>query len=147
MALLFGVMLLYSGYNLFIKVSGGQVPASATTTVAATICLQLAALATSMLFLGSLVIRGGHSFAWAALAGLCIGGAEIGYLYLFGGIGQSRSMPASIAIPIIVSGTIVVSLLVSYTLLKEEVTLNQWLGCSLIVAGIFFLFANGMIDT
>jgi hypothetical protein len=44
------------------------------------------------------------------LAGLCIGGAEIGYLYLFGGIGISKPMPANIAIPVIVSGTTAVPL-------------------------------------
>ena len=149
-ALLIAVTILYAGYNLFIKVSGGYVPATATTTVAATICLQLAALFTSTMFLGTLVFRGGHVFAlstgsylWAMLAGLCIGGAEIGYLYLFGGIGISKPMPANIAIPVIVSGTIVLSLLFSYGVLKESIAWNQLLGCFFIVLGIIFLFAVG----
>ena len=51
-ALLAAVTLLYAGYNLLIKLSGAHVPASATTTVLATLCLQIAALSTSLLFLG-----------------------------------------------------------------------------------------------
>ena len=58
--LLAAVTALYAGYNLFIKLSGGQVPAESTTTILATICLQLAALLTSALFLGMLLLRGGH---------------------------------------------------------------------------------------
>ena len=46
--LLLTVTTLYAGYNLLVKVSGGFVPAEATTTIFATICLQLAALATSI---------------------------------------------------------------------------------------------------
>ena len=148
--LLIVVTVLYAGYNLFIKVSGDYVPDSATTTVAATICLQLAALATSLIFLVILILRGGHvfvlstnSYLWSVIAGLCIGGAEIGYFYLFGGVGITKLMPASIVIPVIVGGTIAISLLFSYLVLKETIAWNQWLGCCLIIFGILFLFANG----
>jgi len=144
------VTVLYAGYNLFVKVSGGHVPATATTTILATICIQLAALSTSALFLGALVARGGHvfslsagSYLWAAAAGVCIGGAEIGYLYLFGGVGLSRPMAASLAIPTIVSGTIVIAMFVSVVALRETLSWNQILGAGLIVAGVGFLFIEG----
>ena len=147
--LLAAVTALYAGYNLFIKLSGGQVPAESTTTILATICLQLAALLTSALFLGLLLLRGGHvltlstgSYFWAAVAGVCIGGAEIGYLYLFGGVGLSKPMAASIAIPTIVSGTIVFAMLFSYFVLKETIAWNQMLGSLLIVFGIILLFVK-----
>ena len=148
--LLLAVTLLYAGYNLFIKLSGAQVPATATTTITATICLQLAALTTSLLFLGFLAARGGQVFAlsngaylWALVAGVCIGGAEIGYLYLFGGVGMAQPMPASVAIPVIVSGTVVIALLFAYVVLNEAIALNQWAGCLLVIIGIGLLFANG----
>ena len=80
---------------------------------------------------------------WAIAAGVCIGGAEIGYLYLFGGIGGTKPMPANIAIPAIVSGTIVVTLLVSYLVFRESIAWNQLLGAACIVIGIAFLFGNG----
>ncbi len=41
--LLLTVTTLYAGYNLLIKIAGGYVPVEATTTIFATICLQLAA--------------------------------------------------------------------------------------------------------
>ena len=145
--LLATVTALYAGYNLFIKLSGGQVPAEATTTILATICLQISALLTSVLFLNFLIMRGGHvltlsmgSYFWAAVAGICIGGAEIAYLYLFGGIGLSKPMAASTAIPTIVSGTIVISMLFSYLVLKETIAWNQILGSLIIVFGIFLFF-------
>lgn len=141
------VTVLYAGYNLFLKVSGGYVPVSATTTVLATIALQLGALFTSVLFLSILVFRGGHvfslstpSYLWAVVAGLCIGGAEIGYLYLFGGIGLAEPMPASVVIPVVVSGTVVISLVFSYWVFKEVIGWHQVLGAGLVVLGIFFLF-------
>jgi len=43
-ALLVAVTIFYAGYNVLIKISGTYVPAVATTTILATISLQLAAL-------------------------------------------------------------------------------------------------------
>lgn len=146
-ALLVAVTILYAGYNVLIKVSGAQVPDAATTTILATICLQVAALLTSTLFFGLLTLRGGQvfslsagSYIWAVLAGICIGGAEIGYLYLFGGVGLLKPMAASVAIPTIVSGTIVMALLFSVLVLGESVAWNQVLGSLLIILGIATIF-------
>ncbi|HEX9771326.1 MAG TPA: EamA family transporter [Kiloniellales bacterium] len=148
--LLLTATLLYAGYNLLIKVSGTHVPEAATSTVLAVICLQLAALTTSITFAGSLLFlkEGQHlqlttpAYLWAAAAGLCIGGAEIAYFYLFGGIGAAKPMAASLAIPTIVSGTIVITLLVSWFILREPLNWNQWLGSGCIVVGIVLLFLN-----
>jgi drug/metabolite transporter (DMT)-like permease len=146
-ALLAAVTILYAGYNLLIKVSGTYVPAAATTTILATISVQLAALLTSALFLGVLALRGGQVFAlspgsyfWAVLAGLCIGSAEIGYFYLFGGVGLARPMAAAVAIPTIVSGTVVIALLFSALVLGEKIAWNQIAGGTLIVLGIATVF-------
>lgn len=148
-AILAAVTILYAGYNLFIKLSGGHIPATATTTVAATITLQIAALATSMAFAGFMAMRGSQTFAlstsayvWAAIAGICIGGAEIGYLYLFGGVGLSKPMAASIAIPVILSGTIVIAMIFSAIVLREQVGWTNIAGGFLIVSGIVVLFYN-----
>ena len=153
-ALLLGVTLLYAGYNLLIKVSGMYVPAAATTTILATICVQVAALLASALFLGFLTIRGGQVFAlsrgsylWAALAGLCIGSAEIGYFYLFSGIGLAGPMQATVAVPTIVSGTIVIALLFSAVVLGERITWNHVLGGFLIVLGIATVFFKNLAST
>ncbi|MEZ5812863.1 MAG: hypothetical protein R3D45_15740 [Rhizobiaceae bacterium] len=145
------VTVLYAGYNIAMRFSGGAVPDTATTTILATICVQLAALATSGLFLGLLLLaRGGQVFAlspgaylWAALAGLCIGGAEIGYLYLFGGMGPTRPMPAAIVIPTVVTGTVLLSILVAHLFLDEALTATQLAGAALVAVGIVALFAGG----
>ena len=141
------VTVLYAGYNVFIKVSGGFVPATATTTVLATLCLQATALLTSVVFLGYLWSREGQVFnlspqtyLWAAIAGICIGAAEIGYLYLFSGTGLSAPMPASVAIPVIVSGTIIIAMLMSYLVFAETIGFNQLAGMVLIISGMFLLF-------
>ena len=143
------VTLFYAGYNIFIKFSGMHVPSTATTTVIATLCVQVAALCTSLVFLGVLTMRGGHTFSlppnalvFAAIAGICIGLAEIGYLYLFGGAGGVTPMAASVAIPTIVSGTIIIALLVAFVMLKESIGWPQLLGSALILSGIALLFTR-----
>lgn len=145
--LLLAVTVFYAGYNLLVKVSGGHVPASATTTVLATICLQLAALTTSLLFTGYLLSRGEQqlqltlpAYGWAVGAGVCIGLAEIGYFYLFGGIGGQEPMRASVAIPVIVTGTIVLTSLAAIFLFREALGWIQIAGLALVVAGIALLF-------
>ena len=145
--LLAAVTLLYAGYNLLIKLSGTHVPASATTTVLATVCLQVAALSTSVLFLGFLAAQGGHVFTlaprayfWAVLAGLCIGAAEIGYFYLFGGIGLDKPMQAGVAIPVIVAGTVAIATVASAVLFGEAFGWRQLAGAALVASGIVLIF-------
>ncbi|MGH7125554.1 MAG: hypothetical protein ACREFI_14355 [Stellaceae bacterium] len=149
-ALLAVVMILYAGYNLSIKVSGTYLPPAATTTILATVTLQLAALLASGLFAGFLAARGAQVFSlsprtylWAGLAGLCAGGAEIGFFYLLGGVGFARPMAASVAIPAVVSGTVVIALIFSACFLGERIAWNQILGAGLIVLGIVALFFRG----
>ena len=138
---------LYAGYNLLVKASGAAVPATATTTIIATICLQIAALATSLAFAAALHVRGGEVFTlsgtalfWAVLAGLCIGGAEIAYFYLFGGLGSSEPMSANTAIPIVVSGTIIIATAVSHFIFRETLTWSQLVGAACVVFGILLIF-------
>lgn len=143
LVLILTVTVLYACYNLLVKVSSDFVPESATSTVLATICLQLAALSASLAFLSFLVTRGGHvlglstrAYAWAAGAGLCIGVAEICYFYLFRGGAGREAASANVAIPIIVSGTIAITLLVSFFLLREPLTPVQLGGTGLVIAGM-----------
>lgn len=145
--LLLLITLLYAGYNLLVKVSSDYVPAQATTTVLATVCLQIAALTASLSFTVYLLTRGGHvlqlsghAYAWAAAAGLCIGIAEIGYFYLFGGMGNIRPIAANIAIPAIVSGTVVITFVVSYFVFRESLSWIQLLGGGFVLGGIALMY-------
>ena len=149
--LLTAITALYAGYNLLVKVSSDYVPESATSTVLATICLQLAALAASCTFALVLLARGGHvltlstsAYAWAVGAGLCIGLAEIGYFYLFRGVGGSGPVAASVAVPVIVTGTVVLTMLFSSLALKESLGTMQLAGTAVVVIGIAMIFLDGL---
>ena len=149
--LLSAITALYAGYNLLVKVSSNHVPESATSTVLATICLQLVALAASGTFALVLLARGGHAlklspaaYAWAAGAGLCIGLAEIGYFYLFRGVGGSGPVAASVAVPVIVTGTVVLTMLLSSLALKESLGVMQMAGTAVVVIGIAMIFSEGL---
>ena len=148
--LLTAITALYAGYNLLVKVSSNHVPESATTTVLATICLQLAALAASGTFALVLLARGGQvlklsttAYVWAAAAGLCIGLAEIGYFYLFRGVGGTGPVAANVAVPVIVTGTVVLTMLLSFFALRESLGAMQIAGTVVVVIGIAMIFSNG----
>ena len=145
--LLVTVTVLYAGYNLLIKVSSSHVPAAATSTIAATICLQVAGLMTSIVFVSIAMARGGQvlqlswgAYLWAAAAGLCIGGAEIAYFYLFGGIGAMKPMAATLVIPTVVSGTIVITVIAAYFMFGETLALIQLAGLSCVIIGMLLLY-------
>ena len=111
------------------------------------VCLQLAALAASVVFASGLVARGGHvlklspaAYGWAIAAGLCIGLAEIGYFYLFRGVGGAGPMNASVAVPVIVTGTVVLTLLLSSLVLNESLGTMQVAGTVVVVIGIAMIF-------
>lgn len=142
--------ILYAGYNLFIKVSGDHIPSSAATAVSATLVLQLAAFCTSALFAGLLMAKGTNVlglgprvYVWAAVAGICIGGAEITYLYLFGGLGTGgQKLAANIVIPFVVGGTIALTMIVSAFFFREAFGWPQIAGSLLVVTGIVLLFLD-----
>jgi len=141
------VTLAYAGYNLFVKVSGEHMPKEATTTVLATYCLQMGAMVSTTVFLVFLTIQGGHTmrlsgaaYGYALIGGLCIGIAEVCYFYIFGGIGNIKPLPANLVIPTVVTGTIVITLIVSFVIFKERLTWLQLFGAAMIVGGIAVMF-------
>ncbi len=147
--LLLIITFLYAGYNLLIKVSSGFVPITASSTILATIALQLAALVVSCLFATGLLVRGASAlslptsaYVWAVLAGICIGGAEIGYFYLFRGIAGAPPLAANIAIPFIVSGTIVVTALAAWLTFNESLSWQKGFGIALIIIGVITIYLD-----
>lgn len=141
------VTLAYAGYNLFIKLATNHLPEGTTTTVLATTLMQAMTLVVSLSFFGFLKLRGDQVFTlsprtllWAAVAGLCIGTAEVAYYYLFSGLGQSRTIEANVAVPIIVGGTVAIVALAAIVLLKESFGWPQIAGTLLIIGGIGLTF-------
>lgn len=76
------------------------------------------------------------AYTWAALAGICIGLAEIGYFYLFRGSSIAEAMPVSVATPVIVGGTVVIAMVAAMIFFAESIGPRQWVGALLIVAGL-----------
>ncbi len=147
--LLLLITFLYAGYNLLIKVSTSYVPIESSSTILATIALQVSALAVSCVFVAGLIARGGNAlglptsaYLWAALAGICIGCAEIAYFYLFRGVADSPPIAANIAIPFVVSGTVVVAIFLAWIFLKEALSWQKAFGMLLIVAGVMAIYLD-----
>ena len=100
---------------MLVKISSEHVPNPATSTVLTTICLQIAALVVSsnfaiyLLSLGSQILQlSWPTYARTAMAGLCIGTAEIGYFHLFGNFTTGKSLSANIVTPIAVCVTVII---------------------------------------
>ncbi len=143
------IMLCYSGYNLLIKVSMSHAGSSIVSPILATICLQISALGVSMVYLMT-ASRTTASFSdlpiaayvWAIGAGICIGIAEILYFYLFRGFAGEPPIQASTAIPMVIGGTILITIMVSVFLFREALNPAQWLGVALAFAGMALLAFN-----
>lgn len=145
-ALLLVVTCAFTAYNLLIKQSSFHAEVAGASTITATITLQLAALATSLLFLLLLRLSGEqsfllptHAYRWAVAAGFCIGIAEVAYFYLFAGVAGQPPMPVSIAVPVVVGGTVVLATLAAWLLFGEELGARQWCGAVVVAAGLALL--------
>jgi len=143
------ITLCYSGYNLLIKVSMSHSGSTVISPILATVCLQISALLVSIAYLLT-TVRASVSisdlpfgaYAWAIGAGICIGIAEILYFYLFRGFEGETLIQASTAIPMVIGGTILITILVSVFLFRESLSNIQWLGVALAFAGMAILAFN-----
>ncbi len=140
------VTVAYAGYNLFVKVATDHLPATTTSTVLATLSMQVMTLIPTLCLFAILSVQGGHDFKlssgtlkWAMIAGLCIGSAEVGYYYIFSGLGGGRAMPANVVIPIVVCGTVVITAIVSFFIFRESFSWPQILGSALVIGGVFLI--------
>ncbi len=143
------ITLCYSGYNLLIKVSMSHAESTITSPILAAICLQFSALVVSVAYLLTMVKDSVSisdfplgAYAWAVGAGICIGIAEILYFYLFRGFEGEAPIQASTAIPVVVGGTILITVLVSALLFRESISYSQWFGATMAFAGMVVLAFN-----
>ena len=142
--LLLLITVCYAGYNLLIRMSGSH-SGHAVSPLLATISLQMAALGISFCYLLYLwkqnveLALPAKAYPWAIAAGVCIGLAEIMYFYLFRGAEGIRPIAASVAIPLIVGGTIAIVVCLSVVLFGERLSGVQWLGVLLTLSGLLVL--------
>ena len=144
--LLITVTLAYAGYNLFIKLAGAQ-NINNSNGIAATLCLQIFALIVTSVFsiylssLGeNIFVLPSKTYLYAVFGGISIGIAEIGYFYLFNASNTDGALNANTAIPIILGGTILVTMIFSFYILKESFNYHKIIGTIFIIIGIYLIF-------
>ena len=131
-ALFFGL------YNFFIKVSAGQIQQILGAVILQAVALLLGGVA--LLFLkwkGVPVSFSPKGIFYAVLAGVFVGLAEITSFYVF-----SKGINASVGIPVIVGGTVLVGAVLGIVFLKESVSWIQLAGIACILAGVAILASH-----
>ena len=125
----------YAAYNVFIKVSSGHI-----NQIVGALILQIAAAAVGgaiLVFLkmtNTPLIISQKGIWFSILAGVFVGLAEIASFFLF-----SKGISASIGIPIIVGGSILLGALFGFIFLKETLNLTHFFAIALIVIGVLIL--------
>ena len=83
------IIIFYSGYNLFIKLSSNHTSIENNNILSATLILQFTALITTLSLSSKIIISTDKffilsfkSYIYAILGGICIAAAEIGYFYI-----------------------------------------------------------------
>lgn len=122
-------------YNFFIKVSAGQIQQILGAVILQAVALLLGGIVLVYLkWKGVPLHTSGQGIIYAILAGICVGMAEITSFYVF-----SKGVNASIGIPVIVGGTVLVGALLGIVFLKETVSWVQLTGIMLILSGVGIL--------
>ncbi len=119
-------------YNFFIKLSAGHIH-----QIAGAVILQVVAFLVGGVVLVWLKLRNtplelsSRGVTFAVLAGVAVGLAEITAFY-----GFSKGVSASVGIPIMVGGTVLVGVVLGMVVLREQLSVWQGLGVLLILVGI-----------
>ena len=142
------VTISYAGYNLFIKLASSQ-NLNNSNSIAATLSLQLFALFVTILFSFYLFSKGekifvlpSKSYLYAIFAGISIGLAEIGYFYLFNESNPKGASNANTVIPVILGGTILITMIFSFISLSESFNYKRIFGTFFIIFGIYLVLQN-----
>jgi len=78
-------------------------------------------------------------YIYAIFAGISIGFAEIGYFYLFNASNPNGASNANTAIPVILGGTILVTMIFSFYIFEESLNYHKLLGTTFIIFGIYLV--------
>lgn len=123
-------------YNVFIKVSANDINPILGAVVLQFVAafIGLAMLLVTQMQAGSLPFWSGRGLLLASLAGAAIGAVEILTFFIYG-----RGVLVAVGNPLIVGGSLVVTLGVGVFLLRESVNLTQLLAIGLIFIGVLLL--------
>ena len=122
-------------YNFFIKLSSGHIHEIAGAVILQVVAFLLGGLAMLWLkYKGAELEISPKGLLFSILAGLSVGLAEILAFYAFG-----RGVSASVGIPVMVGGTVLVGVILGTLVLQEQLTLAKGIGTLLVIAGIVFI--------
>lgn len=123
-------------YNFFIKLSSGHIHEILGAVILQVVAVVLGGLALLFLkLMKTTMLEISCKGIWFAVwAGIFVGLAEITSFYAF-----SKGIAASVAIPVIVGGTLLVGALLGIFILKETLAWPQYLGIFFILAGVILL--------
>ena len=112
-------------------------------------CLQIFALIFTSIFSDYLFSKGEKKFVlpsktylYAIFAGISIGLAEIGYFYLFNASNPNGALNANTAIPVILGGTILITMIFSFYIFRESFNYQKIFGKFFIIFGICLVLIN-----
>ncbi len=135
LVLLIITAIFFGFYNFFIKVSAGHIHEILGAVILQAVALVLGSIALIFLKLKGIPFENSHKgLLFAILAGVFVGMAEITSFYAF-----SKGTQATVGIPVIVGGTVIVGAILGAVFLKEVLYWQHYLGIILILAGIVML--------
>ena len=79
------------------------------------------------------------AYLYAIFGGISIGLAEIGYFYLFNASNPNGPLTANTAIPVILGGTILITMIFSFYIFRESYNYQKILGTLFIIIGIYLV--------
>ena len=82
------------------------------------------------------------AYLYAIFGGISIGFAEIGYFYLFNASNPNGALNANTAIPVILGGTILITMIFSFYIFREAFNYQKIIGTFFIIFGICLVLIN-----
>lgn len=128
----------YGVYNVFIKISSGHINQIVGAVILQIVAALLGGIILLIMKMTNSPLEISQKGVWfAVLAGIFVGLAEITSFFVF-----SKGVSASVGIPIIIGGSVLVGAVLGLTFLKETLTPIHILAILLIVGGVVLLTAT-----
>jgi transporter family protein len=126
-------------YNFFIKLSAGHIHEIVGAVILQVVAFLVGGAALVWLkWKGTPLETSPRGIAFAVFAGIAVGLAEITAFYAF-----SKGISASVGIPVMVGGTMLVGVLLGLLVLREQISLLQGLGVVLLIVGVALVTRTG----
>lgn len=132
----------YSLYNIFIRKSSASI-----NPILGGVVLQFVAAIFGTILVGVLSVKEGSTeflnydcagIIWSCCAGVAVGAAELLFFIL-----SFLGVPASLSIPTVIGGSVLLGALLGLLMLGETLLWQGWFGIALLMVGIGFVATDG----